>query len=655
MKTKEVLCKRIALSIFFLLVLCRTAGAQDSQKATLTAADAGTCSATSTACLVINVPSGSGGATFNIGANASANTVQFEATADYGTTWVALNVVPSNGTTAVTSTTSTGIWQANVAGYTKLRMRCSTFVGGTTTTYINLSTASARSNGGGGSVTHTAGNLTAFHLMLGNGLADSTVDSACVTNGTGALSGCTSLSAGSGASAAGATATGGFACVEGASTGWTPTVGQDYIRCDSTLHSFVASSNGLAEALIGGSALSGLTAAAASNIIANGNYPQTWNWAQTTDSQAGLTCGETSAATAGTIAANGSANQAACKTSTATNSTATPFSIEQGSITNTVATPAGQVRFTWNNGSLAGRGFGIFATNTASAANSLPLFVNVGNSTLWGVDKTGLENLNGNASISSTAPATATNAYGWKYCYSTGSCVGLEAQAEYHILSAGGNAWFSLSGTNPANDAGSGSPDSAAGHSFHNAVFMEMGKGHAGCGFTNIAASWFICGNSNTGEISAATAGSSSLGMLVRTQPGAIHVTAQTATKTIYTLCAASAGACNVAGQYRITWYFNQGGTACGTPAPGQVTFEVSYTDNAGAHTTVALPMNDNSSIAVFTSAFKFAASNTTGFASGEFNLWSTGAQPIQVTNTYTACAVGTGTWELTATAERVQ
>lgn len=110
-----------------------------------------------------------------------------------------------------------------------------------------------------------------------------------------------------------------------------------------------------------------------------------------------------------------------------------------------------------------------------------------------------------------------------------------------------------------------------------------------------------------------------------------------------------------MAGQYRITWYFNQGGTACGTPTPGQVTFEISYTDNAGAHSAVALPMNDNSSIAVFTGAFKFAATNVTGFASGEFNLWSTGAQPIQVTNTYTACGVGTGTWELTATAERVQ
>lgn len=56
-----------------------------------------------------------------------------------------------------------------------------------------------------------------------------------------------SISTGSGASAAGATATGGTACSEGTSTGWTPTVGQDYKRCDNTLHNFVNSINGAAE------------------------------------------------------------------------------------------------------------------------------------------------------------------------------------------------------------------------------------------------------------------------------------------------------------------------------------------------------------------------------------------------------------------------
>src|SRR6266853_6467702 len=149
MKTKEGLCKRIFLGLFFLLVFYRTVGAQDSRKATLSASDAGTC-ATANACITIPISASSGGATFAITANASANTIQFEASADYGITWVALNVTPSNSTTAVTSTTGTGTWQANVAAYTNTRMRCSTFVSGTATTNINLSTASARAGGGGG-------------------------------------------------------------------------------------------------------------------------------------------------------------------------------------------------------------------------------------------------------------------------------------------------------------------------------------------------------------------------------------------------------------------------------------------------------------------------------------------------------------------------
>src|SRR5580700_975006 len=47
----------------------------------------------------------------------------------------------------------------------------------------------------------------------------------------------------------------------------------------------------------GTSALSGLTAAISSNTLANGNFPQQWNWFQTTGSQSAITFGETSAAT----------------------------------------------------------------------------------------------------------------------------------------------------------------------------------------------------------------------------------------------------------------------------------------------------------------------------------------------------------------------
>lgn len=179
---------------------------------------------------------------------------------------------------------------------------------------------------------------------------------------------------------------------------------------------------------------------------------------------------------------------------------------------------------------------------------------------------------------------------------------------------------------------------------------------------TNVSGAAPLYPDGTLHEYMAATNGSSTgtPGMMVRSQPGTgttpgVHFTAQTATKTIYTLCAASAGACNQAGEYRVTWYFNQGGTACGTPGTGGVTFALSWTDNAGAHSAIALPMNDNGSIAVFGTKFTFQTANASAFASGEFNLWSTGASAIQVTNTYSACGVGTGTWELAANVERLQ
>jgi hypothetical protein len=133
-------------------VLCVAAVAHAQQKTNLTAASA---NCTSMSCLSISVDPGQGGATFTITANASGNTIQFEASGDGGTTRVALNVTPSNSPTAVTSSTGTGTWQANTAGYTNVYMRISTLVGGSTTVSIVPSNASARAGGGGGGVTCT--------------------------------------------------------------------------------------------------------------------------------------------------------------------------------------------------------------------------------------------------------------------------------------------------------------------------------------------------------------------------------------------------------------------------------------------------------------------------------------------------------------------
>lgn len=139
------------------LILCISSLARAQQKAVLTAS-AASCSVSNASCLIYGVDQSAGAATFTVSANASGNTLQFEASGDNGTTWVALNVTPSNSTTAVTSTTGTGTWQANVAGYTQARIRMSTLVGGTSTVSIITSIASARSNGGGGgSVPNTPG------------------------------------------------------------------------------------------------------------------------------------------------------------------------------------------------------------------------------------------------------------------------------------------------------------------------------------------------------------------------------------------------------------------------------------------------------------------------------------------------------------------
>lgn len=130
------------------LIFGMTGLAQAQQKQSLSAA-AASCTTSNTSCLIYQVDPSSGGATFTVGANASGNTLQFEATGDGGTTWVALNATPSNSTTAATSTTSTGTWQANVAAYTGVRIRMSTLVSGTSTVSIITSLASARAGGGG--------------------------------------------------------------------------------------------------------------------------------------------------------------------------------------------------------------------------------------------------------------------------------------------------------------------------------------------------------------------------------------------------------------------------------------------------------------------------------------------------------------------------
>jgi hypothetical protein len=121
----------------------------------------------------------------------------------------------------------------------------------------------------------------------------------------------------------------------------------------------------------GATALSAITSATSSPAaLTNGNFPQTWNWALTTDATDGMGFGDSVTPSTGGTLTNGLANQAVVAITGGANSTATPFEVVQGLITNTVATPAAQIETTWNNASLVGQGLMVSCTNTSSAAGS---------------------------------------------------------------------------------------------------------------------------------------------------------------------------------------------------------------------------------------------------------------------------------------------
>jgi hypothetical protein len=149
-----------------LLILCSWHLARSQQKVALTASGATCGNGVSANCLSLSVDQTQGGATFTVTANAG-NTIQIEASGDGGASWVAFNVTPSNSTTAVSSTTGTGTWQGNTAGYTNIRMRMSALVSGSTTVSIIQSTASARAGGSSGSSSGIAGTIATGQQAFG--------------------------------------------------------------------------------------------------------------------------------------------------------------------------------------------------------------------------------------------------------------------------------------------------------------------------------------------------------------------------------------------------------------------------------------------------------------------------------------------------------
>lgn len=264
----------VLLSLAFLFTFSGKSRAQDFVTFGLTAQAAacptnpGNISTSTSAVTLATV--NAGGATFTIGSTAFSGTVSFFGSGDGGTTWQALNVTPSNSTTAVTTATVTGLWQANVAAYTHVCMVVTAFSSGTVTATIRKSTVSARAGGGGGgggsgtvtSVATTgpitggtfttsgtiacatcvtsAAALTSTAIVTGAGLQAEQTPSATST-----LSAAGNLAIAGSVSTGGATATfgtgGGISMNEG--TAATGAAGTDICYADSTTHSEKCSYN----------------------------------------------------------------------------------------------------------------------------------------------------------------------------------------------------------------------------------------------------------------------------------------------------------------------------------------------------------------------------------------------------------------------------
>lgn len=140
----------------------------------LTTANAGTCSETGTACVVLGL-GGYAGVSVQI-TGTWAGTIQFEATnaapnstaSATAASWVTVNMFPPSSTTAVTSTTANGMWNGTVIG-TQFRVRMSTATSGTATVRLIATLAQPLSTGGGGG--GGSGTVTSVDLTVPGGFA----------------------------------------------------------------------------------------------------------------------------------------------------------------------------------------------------------------------------------------------------------------------------------------------------------------------------------------------------------------------------------------------------------------------------------------------------------------------------------------------------
>lgn len=178
---------------------------------------------------------------------------------------------------------------------------------------------------------------------------------------------------------------------------------------------------------------------------------------------------------------------------------------------------------------------------------------------------------------------------------------------------------------------------------------------------TNVAASDAYYADSTAHEILAATAGTNNYGILERTEPGSIGTTGATAAVTTATLCAASAGACNVAGQYAVHIYINQSGTACSVVgATAALTPSLTWTDSGGTTRTSAFPLTTSATIGTTPLTIPTLSTSlipTTGvfsFATSDMTIRTNGTV-IQYALAYTGCTTGTFSYDTIISVTRLK
>jgi hypothetical protein len=280
--------KRLAW-LFILLFAAVGVQAQLPANASLTTVGtAAGCTVTSTACLYVKLPPGTGAAGIELSGTWTGTVSFYDAITASGVT----KALSSTDATPVSSATANGAWQFNTAAFTRVLVVFTTATSGTVVVNVTSSPASARIGGSTGGGTFTAGGdlsgtsssqtVIGINNVLLSGLAtgiplltagvpsiisptdcttnvsqgiNASGNAQCVNTISGSFN-AASLSTGSSPPAGCSSITGCFALAEQGTPG-TPTAGVDYIRADSVTHEFLCSLNGGAEANCAGSGSGG--------------------------------------------------------------------------------------------------------------------------------------------------------------------------------------------------------------------------------------------------------------------------------------------------------------------------------------------------------------------------------------------------------------